>query len=464
MRYDSIIIGAGPSGLAAAIRLAQHGRRVVVLERHDIWGGLSSFYSIGGRRLDVGLHALTNFVPPGTAGAPLTRILRQLRLSHADLRLAEQGFSEIVFPGLRLTFTNDFAHFEDQVAQAFPAERDRFARLTQAIRAYELGNIDRDHASGRALLTEYLDDEGLVEALLLPLCLYGSAREDDIDRGQLVTLFRAIFLEGLARPVGGIRTLLNLLVKRGKTAGAELRTKSGVARIHTLAGAVRGVELDDGTRLEADHVLSCAGYPETMSLCGEAVPPTGPEGVGRIAVLESISVLDRAPAALGHGAATSFFSSRPRYRHHRPAGLIDPTAGAIAAPTNFDAAADPASPDAGSLRLTTLANHDAWQALAPDEYAAAKERCADEAIAAAADHFLDWRPHTVFRDVFTPPTIRRFTGRAGGAIYGSPRKHPRGETGIRGLSIIGADQGLLGVVGALYSGILIANRHAVAGV
>ena len=81
---------------------------MVVLERHELWGGLNSFYTLGGRRFDVGLHALTNFAPKGAKGAPLTRLLRWLGIAHEELRLGEQEFSEIRFPGARLEFTNDF--------------------------------------------------------------------------------------------------------------------------------------------------------------------------------------------------------------------------------------------------------------------------------------------------------------------------------------------------------------------
>jgi phytoene dehydrogenase-like protein len=47
------------SGLAA-IRLAQFDKRVLLVERHTLWGGLNSFYKRAGRRIDTGLHALTN--------------------------------------------------------------------------------------------------------------------------------------------------------------------------------------------------------------------------------------------------------------------------------------------------------------------------------------------------------------------------------------------------------------------
>jgi len=44
MNYDAIVIGAGMSGLAAGIRLAMFDKKVVILEKHSIPGGLNSYY------------------------------------------------------------------------------------------------------------------------------------------------------------------------------------------------------------------------------------------------------------------------------------------------------------------------------------------------------------------------------------------------------------------------------------
>ena len=105
--YDTIIIGAGMSGLAAGIRLAYYEQQVCILERHTTIGGLNSFYRLRGRDYDVGLHAVTNFTEKGAKKGPLAKLLRQLRFKWEDFALSPQLGSEIAFPGVRLKFTND---------------------------------------------------------------------------------------------------------------------------------------------------------------------------------------------------------------------------------------------------------------------------------------------------------------------------------------------------------------------
>ena len=100
--YETVIIGAGMAGLAAGIRLALAGKNVIILERHNASGGLNSFYSQAGRKFDVGLHAMTNYVPKGTKGTPLTKLLRQLRIPYDAFDLSPQNCSRIQFPECQL--------------------------------------------------------------------------------------------------------------------------------------------------------------------------------------------------------------------------------------------------------------------------------------------------------------------------------------------------------------------------
>ena len=176
MRYDTVIIGAGLSGLAAGIRLAYFDRSVCVLERHTTVGGLNSFYRLRDRNHDVGLHAVTNYAAPGTLTGPLSKLLRQLRLRWEDFALVPQTQSSIVFPDCTLRFTNDFEYFEQQVIERFPAEKDNFARLVQRIAEYNpspsFHEYWRPQVDAMALdpeLRAVLLDEGAIDEALATL-------------------------------------------------------------------------------------------------------------------------------------------------------------------------------------------------------------------------------------------------------------------------------------------------------
>src|SRR3954453_23503920 len=114
--YDTIIIGAGMSGLAAGIRLAYYDQRVCILERHYTIGGLNSFYRLRGRDYDVGLHAVAHYGTKGEQKGPLGRLVRQLRLSWEDFSLAPQLGPPIAFPGVRLAFNNVIRLLESEIA------------------------------------------------------------------------------------------------------------------------------------------------------------------------------------------------------------------------------------------------------------------------------------------------------------------------------------------------------------
>lgn len=463
-RYDTIIIGAGMSGLAAGIRLAQFDQRVVVLERHSLWGGLNSFYKLGGRRFDVGLHALTNYAEPGQRGLPLTRVLRQLRIPLEALRLAPQRYSVTRLADTELRFTNDLTVLRDEVAAHFPSQADGFDRLSADLHSYPpvVGDETSD-LSTRKMLGGYLHDRRLVDLLLLPLLYYGSPTPHDMDWFSFRVLYKSIYEEGFGRPAGGVRTILDVLRRRYGELDGELRMRSGVERILQDQGRVCGVRLTDGTELEADRLLSSAGWVETMRLCGGALKKEYGQasGAGQLTFVESISVLDTYPADLGHDAAITFFCTTDEFTYARPDSPVDYTSGVVCCPDNY--LASERAPE-GTLRLTLLANYDRWASLPEPEYVALKEEVWERGHGVIAGFAPDIRPHTVFKDVFTPRTIEHFTGHVNGAVYGSPRKRRSGETPLPGLFLCGTDQGLLGIVGTLLSGISMANMHALVNV
>ena len=459
LTYDTIIIGAGLSGLAAGIRLAYYEQRVCILERHYTIGGLNSFYRLRGRDYDVGLHAVTNYATKGTKKGPLVRLLRQLRLSWEDFSLAPQLGSAIAFPGVRLAFNNDIGLLETEIGRAFPRQRDNFQRLLGQILDYDDLNQDVFELSARQVLANTISDPVLIEMLLCPVMWYGNAREDDMDWGQFCIMFRALYLEGMGRPHAGIRLILKNLVRKFRSLGGELKLRSGVSRIQMEEDRAVGVVLDNGEQLVARNVLSSAGAVETMRLCdssGEAVSVRA----GQLSFVESLSVLDRKPDAIGCDQTIVFFNDSEKFHWHKPESeLCDVRTGVICSPNNFDYAASDGDLDDNLIRITALAHFGRWSGLDEGQYRLEKLRWYDRLAASAVRFVPDFRHRVIDSDMFTPTTIRRFTGHENGAIYGAPQKRLDGTTGVKNLYLCGTDQGYLGIVGALVSGVSMANRH-----
>ena len=257
MGYDAIIIGSGMSGLAAGIRLAMFNKKVCIVEKHTVLGGLNSYYVRKNRTFDVGLHAMTNFTPKGVRNSPLGKLLKQLRFSHDDFRLCQQHISEIRFPEHVLRFTNDFEFFRQDVADQFPQEIDGFNKLVEKILSFDELNLnDQEILESRPILERFIRNPILIDMLNCPLMYYGNAREGDMDFYQFVIMFKSIFIEGFAKPVGGMHYILHLLEERFKKLGGELRMGSGVTSINAKKGTVESVNLANGEKLVCEKVTS----------------------------------------------------------------------------------------------------------------------------------------------------------------------------------------------------------------
>lgn len=456
MTYDSIIIGAGLSGLAAGIRLAYYGKQVCILERHTTIGGLNSFYRLRGRNHDVGLHAITNYSPPGGKRGPLNKILRQLRFSWEDFDLSPQFGSSVVFPGHTLRFNNEFAYFEAEIASQFPRQIDGFRRLVAEIDVHNIGDLGQTWISARARMAEHISDPLLINMLLCPLMFYGSPSEHDMDFNQFVIMFRSIYQEGFARPYKGVRLILKNLVKKFKSLGGELKLRAGVQQLITDGKHVSGVVLDDGQVLEAKNVLSSAGSAETLQLCGTNVPVDERFTPGEISFVETISVLDQQPAEFGHNETIVFYNDSEDFYYEQSKNPVDVRSGIICSPNNFEY---DKLLEEGSIRITALANPSFWMNLPEEKYIEAKKYWYDQILESSLRFIPDFRSHVIDVDTFTPRTIKKFTGHINGCVYGAPQKILDGTTPFDNLFLCGTDQGFLGIIGSMLSGISIANLH-----
>ena len=291
--------------------------------------------------------------------------------------------------------------------------------------------------------------------------------------GQFVIMFKALFFEGFARPLDGVRVILRVLLEKYRAAGGERRMKCGVQKIIHRHGQVDTLVLDSGEHVTAKHVISSIGAPETFAICGLGEPIGAEESSlqpelqhqpGRHSFVETITVLNRQPADLGWGNDTIvFFNDSSNFDYACPTTQVDPRSGVICFPNNFNYG-DGVNLAEGFFRVTCLANPQAWFGLEEATYQADKQRWFG-AVQQSARRFLPGVPDDalgsaiVATDMFTPRTITKFTGHVNGAIYGAPKKVRDGKTALANLYLCGTDQGFLGIVGAMLSGISMANYH-----
>ena len=458
MHYDALIIGAGLSGLSAGLRLALYGKKVRVFERHSIPGGLNSYYEKNGGLIDVGLHAITNYAPENLRSATLNKILRQLRIRRDELDLRRQLHSEIVFPQCTLRLCNEFEAFRAEIKRAFPGELASFDRMVAALPQFDSITEADDALSARAALENAFKEPLLREMLLCPVMFYGNPSPRDMSYAQFAIMFRSVIMEGMCRPLLGMKSIIGLLVSHFIGLGGELSLGNGIASLHCGAGRIQSVTDSTGAIHTANAVISDAGALETAALCDDAnVMPRNPRP-GEMAFLEAILNLDCTPASLGIGQTVIFRSAEDKFFFDIPEDDFDCRSQIFCMPGNFEGCA--AIESGASLRVTLPASAKRWAAKSSGDYRASKLRAKEEICRLAEQTFPQLKGHISAYELFTPNTVRRFTGHINGAVYGSPDKIRSGKTLLENLFLCGTDQGLLGIVGALTSGIIIANNYA----
>lgn len=458
--FDAIIIGAGMSGLAAGIRLAMFDKKVLILEKHSIPGGLNSYYQrrnadLGGvRKFDVGLHALTNFAKKGEKRKPFTKLLKQLRFSHDDFNLHQQSYSQTNFPEMTLNFSNDFELFKNEIYEKFPNQIDSFNKLLKHISEFNELDLNQEYSSSKEVLKSFITDPLLIEMILCPLLIYGSAWENDMDFAQFVIMFKSIYEEGFSRPEGGVRTILDKLTSKYESLGGVLNYREAVEELIVENNSISKVITNKNT-YNAKQIFSSAGLPETVSFCTGATKELNYE-VGKMSFMESILVYDKKVDFNKFDPTIIFYNNSNQYHYEKAKDLYDSRSAVFCCPDNYE---KDNREGEGTFRITFMANYEKWKHLSKDIYKEKKELVfleSEKLLKKLVPHFDG---NLRFKDVFSPTTVERYTSHFEGTVYGSTTKSRDGKTPLKNLYIIGTDQGFLGIIGSMLSGISIANLY-----
>jgi phytoene dehydrogenase-like protein len=355
---------------------------------------------------------------------------------------------------------------QSQVAKRFPDSVKQFEKMLTGIDAYD-AFTPRPKVSARKFVSTFLQDRLLVEMIFCPLMFYGGSDEDDMDLSQFVILFRSIFQEGFFRPEGTIKDLLGLLLQQYQDFGGEIEFSSGVKEILAVNNRISGIRTYAGEEISCDYLISTAGLPETRRLF--TVPEAAatfselPEDKtsGRLSFLESIYLFNKsARNQLPQDRTIIFYNLSGKFSYRRPDDAVDLNSGVICFPDNFEGSRQD---DIIQMRVTHLANYAKWLHAYDDadksRYPAMKTDWNERSREVVGKIIGNCSENIVYEDSFTPVSIERYTSRSQGAVYGSPEKIKDGKTNFENLYIAGTDQGYLGIVGSMLSGVTMVNQH-----
>jgi phytoene dehydrogenase-like protein len=289
--FDDLVIGAGLGGLSVAALLANAGRRVLVLEAHDVPGGYAHTFSVGAFRFCAQVH----YIFGCGQGETVDRVLG--KLGAADrvpfVRLDPEGFDHVVVAGDRFRIPSGLPKFRERLLRRFPAWRAPILRYFELVTAVadELDRTDELPArltpwtvirAGyryrhllrymRSTLGDVYDAIGAPP--LLRAILAGQCGDYLLPPRDVSFLLHVALVSGYDRGAYYPRHHFSQLVD---TLAEPLRTRPGCAlllaqeveRVHVEGGRVTGVTTRGGRRFSARRYISNVDPKRTAALVGE---------------------------------------------------------------------------------------------------------------------------------------------------------------------------------------------------
>jgi glycine betaine catabolism B len=443
--FDVIVVGAGLGGLSAATFLSQAGKRVLLLEKHNVPGGYASSFLRGRFEFDVALHELSGVGGEETRG-PLWGFLNAWGVAPRVKFMPVPEFYRCVLPGLDVILPVGRQNFEDFLINEFPKERAGirgfvglvFDMAQEAMRANMLGGAQtslnpsefpRLTAHPNSTVAQVFDSffsDQKIRAVLGQLCNYLGQPPSKLAFTTYVMGLSSYLNYGPVHIRGTSQALSQAFVEVIEARGGQVWLNNGAARILTSGNSVRGVLAQDGTEIASPRVV-CNANPVVacLDLIGrDKVPDWYLRRLGAwSAGASTFNVylgLDCTCQDLGLKTHETFVGLDYDLDKQDEAALKTVNMHPIGATVTAYNLADPEfSPPGTATVVITMGAHGApWLKLSPSEYLETKGRLASKVMDLAEIVAPGLRNHIEVLDVATPLTNARYSDNPGGSYAG----------------------------------------------
>jgi len=282
-----VVVGAGLSGLSAAMQLAGQGRSVTVVERYGYPGGRVGQADIRGYRIDTGATVLTM---PDIIEEAFDAVGASMG-DYLELMLLDPAYRASFADGSSLDVHTDAAAMTAAIEDfAGPEQAAGYRRLREWLtRLYELeidGFIGSNFSSPVSLLTpqlarlaavggfrgwekmvsRFITDERVQRIFTFQALYAGVPPQQALAAYAVIAYMDTV--AGVYFPRGGMRALPEGLAAAASDAGVVFRYNSSVTKLERSGSRVTAVCTDSGDRIACDAVVLTTELPLTYQLLG----------------------------------------------------------------------------------------------------------------------------------------------------------------------------------------------------
>jgi len=278
--FDTVIIGSGVGGLAAAICLSKAGQKVLVLEQHDVPGGWCHSFYLNGDRFTPGVH----YVGLVGDGLSTSELFEGLGVANdmAFYRQNPDAFEHCWIGEERFDYPADFKTFENRLIQRFPHEKKNIIKYLKLVSnvGNQIGLIPKINSfwqqitipfrtkhmgkyspfSLKRVLGWHIKDQLLQRILSIQFGDHGlaPAKASFVLHAAIMHHYHV----GGFYPMGGGGAIVKAMTNAIKVKDGIIKTSTAVKRILLDSTGKRkkaiGVELANGEHVFANRIISNA--------------------------------------------------------------------------------------------------------------------------------------------------------------------------------------------------------------